>query len=117
VRAADDHLAYLSSIATGLVLLVFFVGPRVTRHAGRLGEAWPELTKKVSSGQIDVDIGQQRGWSGATQRRIQEVLKIIARNWRLSRSALDSHCRERKRYLGAVPRAHTSGLFFEMRYI
>jgi predicted PurR-regulated permease PerM len=59
----------------GFALLVFFVGPRVTRQAARLGEAWPELTKKVSSGQIAVDIGQQRGWSAATQNRIQDVLK------------------------------------------
>ncbi len=62
-------------LLTGLVLLVFFVGPRVTRQAARLGEAWPELTKKVTSGQIAIDIGQQRGWSGATQNRIKEVLQ------------------------------------------
>jgi predicted PurR-regulated permease PerM len=62
-------------LLTGLVLLVFFVGPRVTRQAARLGEAWPELTKKVTSGQIAIEIGQQRGWSAATQNRIQEMLK------------------------------------------
>lgn len=59
----------------GLALVVFFVGPQVTKQAARLGAAWPELTKKVSSGQIAVDIGQQRGWSGATQARIRDVLK------------------------------------------
>jgi predicted PurR-regulated permease PerM len=62
-------------LLTGLALLVFFVGPRVTRQAARLGEAWPELANKVKTGQIAVDIGQQRGWSGATQSRMQEVLK------------------------------------------
>jgi predicted PurR-regulated permease PerM len=62
-------------LLTGLILLVFFVGPRVTRQAARLGESWPELTAKVSSGQIAVDIGKQRGWSQATQVRMQEVLK------------------------------------------
>lgn len=62
-------------LLTGLILLVFFVGPRVTRQAARLGESWPELTTKVSSGQIAVDIGKQRGWSQATQDRMQEVLK------------------------------------------
>lgn len=62
-------------LLTGLALLVFFVGPRVTRQAGRLGAALPELTKKVSSGQIAVDIGQQRGWSGATQDRFRDVLR------------------------------------------
>ncbi|MBI3475955.1 MAG: AI-2E family transporter [Acidobacteria bacterium] len=62
-------------LLTGIILLVFFVGPRVTRQAARLGESWPELTTKVSSGQIAVDIGIQRGWSQATQDRMQEVLK------------------------------------------
>jgi predicted PurR-regulated permease PerM len=73
-RGRAIALIYLL-LLTGLVLLVFFVGPRVTRQAARLGEAWPELMTKVGSGQIALDIGQQRGWSGATQSRIQEVLK------------------------------------------
>jgi predicted PurR-regulated permease PerM len=59
----------------GLALIVFFVGPRVTRQAARLGEAWPELKEKVSSGQIAVEIGRQRGWSDPTQNRIADVLK------------------------------------------
>ena len=62
-------------LLTGLVLLVFIVGPRVTQQAARLGEAWPELKQKVSSGQIAIEIGQQRGWSAATQNRIKEVLQ------------------------------------------
>ena len=62
-------------LLSGFVLLVFFVGPRVTKQAARLGEAWPELTKKVTSGQIAIDIGQQRGWSAATQNRIKEILQ------------------------------------------
>lgn len=73
-RGRAIALIYLLLLA-GLALLVFFVGPQVTRQAARLGAAWPELTKKVSSGQIAVDIGQQRGWSTATQSRIQEALK------------------------------------------
>ena len=77
-RGRAIALVYLL-LLTGLTLVVFFVGPRVTRQAARLGEAWPELTKKVSSGQIALDIGQQRGWSGATQSRIQEVLKNHSR--------------------------------------
>jgi len=62
----------------GLALLVFFVGPRITRQATRLGEALPGLVERVGSGQIAVDIGQKRGWSGTTQNRIQEVLKSHA---------------------------------------
>jgi predicted PurR-regulated permease PerM len=62
-------------LLTGLVLLVFIVGPRVTQQAARLGEAWPELKQKVSSGQIAIEIGQQRGWSATTQNRIKEILQ------------------------------------------
>ncbi|MFY9559245.1 MAG: AI-2E family transporter [Terriglobales bacterium] len=73
-RGRAIALIYLI-LLLGLALAVFFVGPRITRQAARLGEAWPGLMEKVRSGQIAVDIGQQRGWSGATQNRIQEVLK------------------------------------------
>jgi predicted PurR-regulated permease PerM len=67
--------AIYALLLAGFALLVFFVGPQVTRQAARLGESWPELTKKVSTGQIVVDIGKQRGWSEITQKRIQEVLR------------------------------------------
>ncbi len=73
-RGRAIALIYLV-LLVGLSLAVFFVGPRITRQAARLGEAWPGLMEKVRSGQIAVDIGQQRGWSGATQDRIQEALK------------------------------------------
>ena len=76
VRGRGQAIAVIYLLLlTGVVLMVFFVGPRVTRQAARLGEAWPELTKKVTSGQIAIDIGQQRGWSVATQNRIKEVLQ------------------------------------------
>lgn len=74
-------------LLTGLALLVFFVGPRITRQGARLGESMPSLMEKVGSGQIAVDIGQQRGWSGATQQRIQEEL----RNHREQLSTLAQH--------------------------
>ena len=73
-RGPAIALIYLL-LLTGLALLVFFVGPRVTRQAARLGEAWPELTKKVTTGQIAIEIGQQRGWSEATQNRIKDALE------------------------------------------
>lgn len=62
-------------LLAGLALFVFLVGPRITRQAARLGESMPSLMEKVGSGQIAVDIGKQRNWSGATQQRIQEVLR------------------------------------------
>lgn len=74
-------------LLTALTLFVFFVGPRITRQAARLGEAMPGFMEKVGSGQIALDIGQQRGWSGTTQARIQEVL----RNHRDQLSTLAQH--------------------------
>jgi predicted PurR-regulated permease PerM len=62
-------------LLTGLALLVFFVGPRVTRQAARLSGDLPQLMEKVSSGQIAEDIGKERGWSGPTQARIRDVLR------------------------------------------
>ena len=47
-RGRAIALIYLL-LLTGITLLVFFVGPRVTRQAARLGEAWPELTNKVTT--------------------------------------------------------------------
>src|SRR5947209_14560117 len=71
----------------GLALLVFFVGPHVTRQAARLGQSMPQLMEKVGSGQIAVEIGKERGWSRATQVRIQDVL----RNHRDELAALAQH--------------------------
>ena len=73
-RGRGIALIYLL-LVVALAMAVFFVGPRITRQGARLGEALPGLMEKVGSGQIAVDIGQQRGWSGATQTRIQEVLR------------------------------------------
>jgi len=61
-------------LIAALGLLVFFVGPRVTRQATRLGESLPELLKKVSSGTIAQEIGQEHGWSEPTQQRVQKIL-------------------------------------------
>lgn len=58
-----------------LSLVVFFVGPKITRQAAEIGTKMPEFTERVRSGQIAVDIGQKRGWSAATQLRIQEFLR------------------------------------------
>lgn len=73
-RGRAIGLIYLL-LLTGIGLFVFFVGPRITRQAARLGEAMPGFMEKVSSGQIAKDIGQQHGWSFDTQNRIQEFLQ------------------------------------------
>src|SRR5271170_3230099 len=61
-----------------LLLLVitffFFVGPRIGRQGQRLGDAIPQLLDQVSSGNIAVTIGQERGWSAGTIQQAQVFL-------------------------------------------
>ena len=66
-----------------LAVGIFFVvaGPRISRQSARLGEAFPGLMEKASSGQISGQIGAlaarisaEHGWSEATQYRIQEFV-------------------------------------------
>jgi len=66
-------------VALGLFLP--FAGPRISRQSARFGEALPGLMDKASTGQISGQIGQiaarigtERGWSLATQARIQGFL-------------------------------------------
>jgi predicted PurR-regulated permease PerM len=54
--------------------LFFFVGPRTAREARRLGESWPTLIDRVTSGALAHEIGQERGWSGETTQLLQKVL-------------------------------------------
>ena len=61
-------------LLVGLGLFVFFVGPRITHQAARLGESLPDLLKRVSTGSIAQDIGKEHGWDGATRDRLQKLL-------------------------------------------
>ena len=54
--------------------LFFFVGPRTAREARRLGESWPTLLDRVTSGNLANDIGKARGWSGETTQLLQKIL-------------------------------------------
>jgi predicted PurR-regulated permease PerM len=54
--------------------LVFFVGPKTAREARHLGESWPAVMDRVSSGDLAHDIGRQRGWSGETTQLLQRIL-------------------------------------------
>ena len=54
--------------------LFFIVGPRTAREARRLGESWPSLTARVSSGDLAHDIGRARGWNGETTQLLQKAL-------------------------------------------
>jgi predicted PurR-regulated permease PerM len=59
-------------LAIALIFLV--LGPGIMDQARNLANALPGLFQKVSSGQIAVQIGSKRGWSDATQIRLQEFL-------------------------------------------
>jgi predicted PurR-regulated permease PerM len=57
-----------------VVTFFFFVGPQIGHQAQRLGEAIPQLLDQVSSGNIAVTIGQERGWSATTIHQAQAFL-------------------------------------------
>jgi predicted PurR-regulated permease PerM len=68
-------------LLVGLGGFGFLVGPRIARQSARLGASLPSLMDKASvnqfSGQIGeltAQIGQQHGWSDATQSRIRDFL-------------------------------------------
>jgi len=79
-RARAIAVIYLLLLlAVGLFFAV--AGPRISRQSARLGEAFPGLMEKASSGQISGQIGAlaarfsaEHGWSAATQYRIQEFV-------------------------------------------
>jgi predicted PurR-regulated permease PerM len=64
------YLLFVTLLGT----LFFFVGPRTAHEARRLGESWPTLLDRVTSGDLAQDIGKERGWSGETTQLLQRVL-------------------------------------------
>jgi predicted PurR-regulated permease PerM len=57
-----------------LGLFFFFVGPRIVHQAQRLTQALPSLIDQVSTGNIAVTIGHERGWSDFTIRQVGAFL-------------------------------------------
>jgi len=57
-----------------LITLLFFVGPPTVHEARRLGESWPTLLDRVTSGGLARDIGKERGWSWETTQLLQRTL-------------------------------------------
>jgi predicted PurR-regulated permease PerM len=57
-----------------LGLFFFFVGPRIGRQTQRLTEALPSLLDQVSTGNIAITIGHERGWSDFTIRQVGAFL-------------------------------------------
>ncbi|MFY9647613.1 MAG: AI-2E family transporter, partial [Terriglobales bacterium] len=68
-------------LLVALAIFGFLVGPRIARQSARLGSQLPGLLDQASTGQLSGQIGQiaerignERGWSEATQQRIQGFL-------------------------------------------
>ena len=68
-------------LLVGLGLFGFLVGPRIARQSARLGASLPGFVENANNGQISGQIGQlatrignERGWSEETQKRIQSFL-------------------------------------------
>lgn len=61
-------------VCVGLAILFVLVGPRIEDEGRKLAEALPGFLQKISSGQIVLEIGSKRGWSAATQIRLQQFL-------------------------------------------
>lgn len=68
-------------LLVGLGILGFLIGPRIARQSARLEESLPSFVDKASNGQLSGQIGQltaqignEHGWSAATQKRIQTFL-------------------------------------------
>ena len=51
-----------------------FIGPRIGHEGQRLTENVPALLTNISSGQIAIQIGSQRGWSFHTQQQVKAFL-------------------------------------------
>jgi predicted PurR-regulated permease PerM len=79
-RAWAITIIYLL-LLVALGIFGFLVGPRIARQSSRLGASLPGLIDKASTGQLTgqisqltARIGNEHGWSEATQQRIQEFL-------------------------------------------
>ncbi|HET9087342.1 MAG TPA: AI-2E family transporter [Acidobacteriaceae bacterium] len=64
---------YLLLVAL-LIGLGFVAGPRIAREGKSLVQSLPLLLDRMGSGQLVSQVGNRRGWSGATQAQIQGFL-------------------------------------------
>jgi len=56
-----------------IAILVAVIGPRIVAEAKHFSQHLPELSERVSSGQLVSQVGTRRGWSIETQQRIQSL--------------------------------------------
>lgn len=68
---AAVYLIMLGAIA----LLLLLAAPRVVHEVQHLSQQLPQIEQKLASGQIAYLVGDQRGWSAETERKVQEFLE------------------------------------------
>ena len=68
---AAVYLIMLGAIA----LLMLLAAPRVMHEVQHFSQQLPEIEQKLASGQIAYSVGNQRGWSAETERRLQQFLE------------------------------------------
>jgi predicted PurR-regulated permease PerM len=75
LRGRGRAIAVIYALLVVVVVIFFvFVGPKIVHESQRLVESLPGLVQKVSTGQIAVQIGSERGWSFETQQKMQHFL-------------------------------------------
>src|SRR5579884_851848 len=72
-RKAAVAAVYVMMLA-GIALLLLLAAPRVVHEAQRFSQQLPQIEQKLASGQIAYSVGNQRGWSAETERKVQEFL-------------------------------------------
>ena len=96
----------------GLVTAGLAAGPRIVDEGQKLSKALPDLYQKVTSGNIAVQLGQQRGWSYETQLRIRDFIASHRAYVNSTASTIGSHAGEIATNLGWIVLIPILAVFF-----
>jgi predicted PurR-regulated permease PerM len=102
------YLALLIGLVTGGLA----AGPRIVDEARKLSQAMPELYEKVTSGNIAVQLGRQRGWSYETQLRIRDFIASHREYVNSTASSIGSHAGDIVTNLGWIVLIPILAVFF-----
>ncbi len=72
-RGASIAIVYIALFVV-LVGIGLATGPRIVQEGRNLGKTLPDLYQKVTTGNIAVQVGRQRGWSYETQERARSFI-------------------------------------------
>jgi predicted PurR-regulated permease PerM len=100
------------ALLIGLVTAGFAAGPRIIDEGRKLSKALPDLYERVTSGNIAVQLGQQRGWSYETQLRIRDVIATHREYVNSTASTIGSHVGEVATNVGWIVLIPILAVFF-----